>query len=50
MKLVLDPDETEFIAICPFPFREVQQMVRSGEIVDSMTIIAVLSVSNTRGF
>jgi ADP-ribose pyrophosphatase len=50
IKLVLDPDETEFIAVRPFPFREVQQMVRSGEIVDSMTIIAVLTVSNTRDF
>jgi 8-oxo-dGTP pyrophosphatase MutT (NUDIX family) len=50
VKLVLAPDETEFLAVRPFPFREVQQMVRSGEIVDSMTIIAVLSVSNTRGF
>ena len=50
LKLFLAPDETEFIAICPFPFREVQRMVLSGEIVDSMTIIAVLTVRNTRGF
>src|SRR5712664_3911895 len=50
LKLFLAPDETEFIAIRPFPFREVQRMVLSGEIVDSMTIIAVLTVSNTRGF
>ncbi len=50
LKRFLAPDETEFIAIRPFPFREVQRMVLSGEIVDSMTIIAVLTVSNTRGF
>jgi ADP-ribose pyrophosphatase len=35
-------DETEFIAVRPFPFREVLQMVLSGEIVDGMTVIAVL--------
>lgn len=35
-------DETEFIEVRPFPFREVLQMVLSGEIVDGMTIIAVL--------
>jgi hypothetical protein len=35
-------DETEFIEVRPFPFREVLQMVLSGEIVDSMTVIAVL--------
>ncbi len=50
LKLFLAPDETEFIGIRPFPFREVQRMVLSGEIVDSMTIIAVLTVRNTRGF
>jgi ADP-ribose pyrophosphatase len=41
-KLTLPPDETEFIATRPFPFSEVLGMVRAGEIVDSMTIIAVL--------
>ncbi len=35
-------DETEFIEVRPFPFRDVLQMVLSGEIVDSMTLIAVL--------
>ena len=35
-------DETEFIEIRPFPFREVLQMVLAGEIVDGMTVIAVL--------
>jgi ADP-ribose pyrophosphatase len=41
-KLALPPDETEFIEVRPFPFSKVLQMVLSGEIVDSMTIIAVL--------
>jgi ADP-ribose pyrophosphatase len=42
-KLELPPrDETEFIEVRPFPFREVLQMVLSGEIVDSMTVIAML--------
>ena len=42
VKAELPPDDTEFIAVRPFPFAEVLQMVLSGEIVDSMTIIAVL--------
>jgi ADP-ribose pyrophosphatase len=42
VKVALPPDETEFIETRPFPFSEVMRMVRSGEIVDSMTIIAVL--------
>ncbi|MFQ5846731.1 MAG: NUDIX domain-containing protein [Candidatus Methylomirabilales bacterium] len=36
------PDETEFLEVRPFPFDEVLRMVLTGEIVDSMTIIAVL--------
>ena len=42
VKLALPPDETEFIEFRPFPFQEVLRMVLSGEILDSMTIIAVL--------
>jgi ADP-ribose pyrophosphatase len=42
VKLTLPPDETEFIEVRPFPFAEVLKMVLSGEIVDSMTILAVL--------
>lgn len=38
----VSPDETEFITIRLFPFAVVLEMVLSGEIVDSMTIIAVL--------
>ena len=41
-KQALPPDETEFIEVRPFPFAEVLRMVQTGEIVDSMTIIAVL--------
>ena len=43
------PDETEFIAIRSFSFETVLRMVLAGEIVDSMTIIAVLHASRTRG-
>ena len=50
VKLALAPDETEFIEVRPFPFREVERMVLSGEIVDSMTIIAVLHAVKTKGF
>ena len=49
VNLALAPDETEFIEVRPFPFREVERMVLSGEIVDSMTIIAVLHAARTRG-
>jgi ADP-ribose pyrophosphatase len=36
------PDETEFIDVRAFPFDTVLRMVLDGEIVDSMTIVAVL--------
>lgn len=42
-------DETEFIEVRPFPFRQVLEMVLSGEIVDAMTIIAVLLASRRKG-
>jgi ADP-ribose pyrophosphatase len=45
----LQPDETEFIEVRPFPFEEVLQMVLRSEITDSMTIIAVLHVARLRG-
>ena len=47
-KLALPRDETEFIEVRPFPFREALAMVLSGEIVDSMTIIAVLHAARLR--
>jgi len=49
VKLALPPDETEFIEVRPFPFREALRMVLSGEIVDSMTIIAVLLAARIKG-
>jgi len=42
------PDETEFIDVGAFPFDTVLQMVLEGEIVDSMTIIAVLLAARRR--
>jgi ADP-ribose pyrophosphatase len=49
VSLVLPRDETEFIEIRPVPFRDVLGLVLSGEIVDSMTIIAVLHTARRRG-
>jgi ADP-ribose pyrophosphatase len=49
VKLELPADETEFIETRPFPFREVVGMVLSGEIVDGMTIIAVLHAARMKG-
>jgi ADP-ribose pyrophosphatase len=36
------PDETEFLEVAVFPFKQVLQMVIESEIRDSMTVIAVL--------
>jgi ADP-ribose pyrophosphatase len=41
----LAPDETEFIEIQAFPFDEALRMVLEGEIMDSMTVIALLLVA-----
>lgn len=49
VKLERTPDETEFIEVRPFPFHEVLRMVLEGEIVDGMTIIAVLLAARRRG-
>ncbi len=48
VRLELPPDETEFIEVRAFPFDEALHMVLSGEIVDSMTIIAVLLAARRR--
>lgn len=48
VKVPLPPDETEFIEIRPFLFQDVVEMVLAGEIVDSMTIIAVLLAARQR--
>ena len=42
------PDETEFIDVRAFPFDTVLRMVLEGEIVDSMTIVAVLLAARQR--
>lgn len=42
-------DETEFIAIDWKPFDEVLQMVLTNDIVDSMTVIAVLTAARQLG-
>ena len=44
----LAPDETEFIEIRAFPFKEALQMVLDGEIMDSMSVIALLLVARQR--
>ena len=43
-----EPDETEQIHVGAFPFEDVLTMVLSGEIVDGMTIIAVLWADRLR--
>lgn len=48
-ELKLDPDETEFIEVRPFPFEQVVQMVLASEILDSMTVIAVLHAARMKG-
>jgi len=48
-ELQLDSDETEFIEVQPFPFDKVVQMVVASEILDSMTVIAVLHAARMRG-
>jgi ADP-ribose pyrophosphatase len=42
-------DDTEFIRPQVFPFTTLLRMVMNGEILDSMTIIAVLRVARLRG-
>jgi ADP-ribose pyrophosphatase len=42
-------DETEFIEVCPVPFARALHMVETGEIKDSMTVIAVLHAARRRG-
>ena len=44
-RMDLPADETEFIEVRPFPFADVLRMVEAGDILDSMTIIAVLQAA-----
>jgi ADP-ribose pyrophosphatase len=43
------PDDTEFIEVRPVPFVEALRLVESGEIKDSMTVIAVLHAARMLG-
>lgn len=43
------PDETEFLEVAIFPFREVLQMTLDSEIRDSMTVITVLHAARLLG-
>lgn len=46
--LELDGDHTEFIEVQPFPFAKVLEMVLRSEILDSMTVIAVLHAARMK--
>lgn len=43
------PDPTEFLEVQPVPFERVVEMVERGDILDAMTIIAVLQAARRRG-
>ncbi|HYE94302.1 MAG TPA: NUDIX hydrolase [Terriglobales bacterium] len=43
-----EPDATEFIEVRTFPFAEVVRMVERSEIVEAMTVIAVLHAARRR--
>jgi ADP-ribose pyrophosphatase len=43
-----EPDPTEFIEVQAFPFDEVVRMVERSEIVDAMTVVAVLHAARRR--
>jgi ADP-ribose pyrophosphatase len=43
------PDETEFIEVKDFGFAEILRMVNNCEIMDSMSVIAILHVARLRG-
>jgi ADP-ribose pyrophosphatase len=46
--VVREPDATEFIEVRAFPFDEVLRMVETSEILDSMTVVAVLHAARRR--
>ena len=43
------PDETEFLEVAVFPFKDILQMVLDSEIRDSMTVITILHAARLRG-
>lgn len=48
-ELKLESDDTEFIEVRPFPLEKVLEMVLASEILDSMTVIAVLHAARMKG-
>lgn len=48
-KLELHPDETEFIEVRQFSFEQALEMVLTNEILDSMTVIAMLHAARRKG-
>ena len=44
-----DADDTEFIEVKAFPFAQVLAMVERSEILDAMTVVAVLHAARRRG-
>ena len=48
-RLERPPDDTEFIEVRTFPFTDALRMVLQDEIVDAMTIIAILHAARLRG-
>jgi ADP-ribose pyrophosphatase len=46
--VVREPDATEFIEVRAFPFDEVLRMVETSEILDAMTVVAVLHAARRR--
>ncbi len=49
VKLELHSDETEFIEVGQFSFEQALEMVLTNEILDSMTVIAVLHAARRKG-
>ncbi|MBI2892434.1 MAG: NUDIX domain-containing protein [Deltaproteobacteria bacterium] len=43
------PDDTEEIEVRPFPFETLLEMVRSGEIVDGMSVVGLLALASDKG-
>jgi ADP-ribose pyrophosphatase len=43
-----EPDATEFIEVCAFPFAEALRMVDRSEIKDAMTVVALLHAARRR--
>jgi len=44
----VEPDPTEFIEVRAFPFANALEMVERGEIMDGMSIVAILHAARRR--